>query len=465
MKGRAKLLAAAAALAVLAGAWCLAEAMAGEQAAAAEAAVEQEPELIFLSAGAAEDILGLSWSRAGESVSLLRDEAGDWVREDDPVCPIDQTAAQTLAAAAGNITARSVIGKVVDFEPYGLAEPVLTLTVVTSEKTVTYAVGGQTLAGEFYLSVEGENAVYTETGALLPAFAVTMDELIAMETVPEDIAEVTGVSVVTDVTVYEMKHTEESSGQWNSGAYRWFVTLGEETLPLEEKQAQMLCANVTEIEFLELVEWHGENPEAYGLDTPQGTATVTYAARDGGERTFFLEFGDYAGGNVYVRMGDSRRVYTAAGSVLDSLMYPDWEAMRPLDVFPVDMTTVTGAEIRLGGHTYDVEIITGESEMVGEVICYVSNGWTLDTAGAADWFRRLTALKAESTAEQMQGREELLSVTVFRDDEAQPEVMMTVWGYDSGRCLCVVNGEAWYFLSRADAEALVAEAESLLIIE
>lgn len=465
MKGRAKLLAAAGALAVLAGAWFLAESMARDQAETVESAVEPEPSLIPLSAGTAEDIRGLHWSRNGETVSLVRAETGIWEKSGDSECPIDQTAAAALAAAAGNITARSAIEKVTDLGPYGLTEPVLTLTVTTAEETVSYTVGGQTLSGEYYLRMEGENLVYTETGALLPAFDVTLDELVALETAPKDIGMVRSLSVTTDVAAYEMAYTEAASGQWNSGAYNWFVTQGGESFPLAADQALALYGNVTGIEFGKLVEWHGEDPEAYGLDEPQGTASVVYIDRDGIEKTFALEFGDYTGGDVYVRMVGSDRVYTAGGGVLDRLMYPDWEAMAPLDVFPADMAMVTGAEIRLGGHTYNVEIIIEESESAGDVVCYVSNGWTLDTDAAGDWFEHLTSLEAESPAGEAAGREELLAVTLFREDEAMPEVTLTVWGYDSSRCLCVVNGEDWYFLSRSDGENLVLEAESLFIIE
>ena len=465
MKGRTKLLAAAGALVVLAGAWFLAESMAREQGAAVEAAVEPEPSLIPLSPGAAEDIRGLQWSRNGETVSLVRVETGVWEKSGDSDCPIDQRAAAALAEAAGNITARSAIEKVTDPGPYGLAEPALTLSVTTADKTVSYAIGGRTLSGEYYLRIEGDDLVYTETGALLPVFDVTLDGLMELESPPGDIGMVRSLSVSTDVGAYEMVFGEGETGQWNSGAYNWFVTRGEETFPLAAEQAQALYGSVTGVEFKALVEWHGENGEAYGLDEPQGTASVVYIDRDGAEKTFSLEFGDYTGGDVYVRMAGSDRVYTAGGEVLDRLMYPDWEAMTPPEVFPADMATVTGAEVRLGGHTYNVEIIAETKESGEEVVCYVSNGWTLDTEAAGDWFAGLTSLEAESPAGEAVGREELIGVTLFREDETVPEVTLTLWSYDSGRCLCAVNGTDRYFLPRDDGEALVLKAESLFIIE
>lgn len=464
MKGRAKLLAAAVALAVLAGAWFLAESMARVQAAEA-AVVEPEQELIPLAAGTAEDIRGLLWSRNGETVSLERSETGVWEMSGDPDCPIDQKAAAELAAAAGNITARSAIEKVTDPGPYGLTEPTLTLSVTTGDKTVSYAVGGRTLSGEYYLRLEGDDLVYTEVGALLPVFDTTLDELMELESAPGDIGMVRSLSVSTDVGDYEMLFGEAEAGQWNSGAYNWFVTRGEERFPLAAEQAQALYGNVTGVAFKALVDWHGENGAAYGLDEPQGTASVRYIDRDGVEKTFGLEFGDYTGGDVYVRIAGSRRVYTAGGEVLDRLMYPDWAAMTPRDVFPADMEAVTGAEVRLGGHTYDVEIIAETKESGETVVCYVSNGWTLDAGAAGGWFEYLTSVEAESPAGEAAGREEWIGVTLFREDEIMPEVTLTLWSYDSGRCLCAVNGTDRWFLSRDDGETLVQKAESLFMIE
>ena len=101
-----------------------------------------------------------------------------------------------------------------------------------------------------------------------------------------------------------------------------------------------------------------------------------------------------------------------------------------------------------------------------ERVYYVSNGWTLEEEAAAQWFQALTALEAESAAAaETQGREELLSVAFRRDSESWPEVTLELWGYDSARCLCGVNGEDYYFVSRTEAEALAAAGEELLVIE
>lgn len=458
MKGRARLLAAAGALAVLAGAWFLADTMAMEQTAAlveAEGQEKTEAEPIGLSIGGAEEIRALTWSRNGEEESLVRSETGLWQRKNDPECPIDQTVAGVLAEAAGNITAWAAIENVRDMELYGLTEPVLTLTVSTADASETYAIGGRNLGGEYYLRRGEEWVVYTESGGLLPAFSLEMEDLLALDEPPADIGAIRSLSVATEVGGYEM--TEGESG--------WYAIAGQTQYPLGEEAAEELCGEIAGIQFLELVEWHGEGLETYGLDVPQGTAELAYVDRDGGERTFSLAFGDYADGNVYATIPESGRVYLVRGTVLDRLMYPDWEAMAPRGIVPEGVDGVIGAEVVLGGHTYEVEIITELQESGETLICYVSNGWTLDTAAARAWFSALLSLEGEQSAGTAEGREEILSATLRFSEEEMSSCKLTIRGYDSSRCLCEVNGERRYFLARETGETLAKEAERLFVIE
>lgn len=475
MKRGAKLLAMAVALAVLVGAWLLAESMAGRLAdkTEPEAAAAEEETVLRLSAGNAEDIRSLSWDWEGGRVELLRKgESAAWIYAGDSACPIDQRAVEPLIAAAADVTAGMSITGVTDFAQYGLDKPVMTVTVGTEDHRVTYELGGRTIEGEYYLRVDGTDTVYTEKGTLLPAFEITLEELLALETGPEDVASVTALSVVTDVSAWEMVYARETADVWYGGAYNWFVTAGEETFPLEAANAGALYGHVTDITFLELVNWHGDTAD-YGLDTPQGTASVDYVTKSGEEKTFALEFGDYTGSYVYVRVAGADEIYIAPGTALDGLMYPDWEAMTPMTVCPADLNLLAGVSVALGGHIYELEIHRESKETTDEngetvlleTVCYTANGWTLDDEAALAWLESLTTLEAESLADSETGREELLAVTLRWEDETYPEVAVVLESYDSARSLCTVSGEERYFVARTDGEALVLAAEALLIIE
>ena len=475
VKGKEKTAALIMALGILASAWLLAEFMAGRLGGESQTETAPREEPLSLAAGTAAELRGMAWSYGGESVALLWDEErGAWVNGEDGACPIDQEKLAPLVEAAAGVKAGMALRNVRDFAQYGLETPILSLTVTAENGEADYEVGNQTLTGEYYLRMDGRDTVYTETGQLLPAFQTTLGELLALETGPEDIAQVTELAVDTDAADYTLSYREGESESWFGGASDWTARMEDgEAIPLETGQAAALCKSVTEISFTGCADWHGEEDADYGLDSPQGTATVTYLTAKGETKTFSLTFGSYDGDSVYVRPGGAEIVYLAEGTVLDRLMYPDWEAMSPRTVCPVDRATVTGAEIRLGGHSYTLERHVAAEEAVDangdlvteERVYYVANGWTLESAAADAWLGRIEALEASGPAGEAQGREELLAVVFHRDSETWPEVSFSVWSYDSARCVCTVNEEERYFIPREEGEALVAQGEELLVIE
>ncbi len=461
------------ALLVLAGAWLLAESTAGRLGPREEEA-EVDTGAIVLSAAGAADVKTLSWSRGGESVSLTREEeTGAWVYTRDPLCPLDRSAVEFLVAAVGDVTGLMSITGVTDFAQYGLEEPMLTLTVETTDHTVTYQVGDRTITGEYYLRVDGTDTVYTEDGSLQAAFDVSLAELVAMESPPEDIFRVEALTVTGAAENYELLRPEEDSPLWYGSAYEWYVLRKGETSPVAAEKAMALWGQVAEISFLECVDWHEEHFRSYGLDVPQAEATLRYTTEEGEEKTFVLRFGRYAEDLVYVNIAGSEQVYLVAGTVPDELMYPDWAAMTPLTVCPVDLSALRAVTVALGGHTYEMEIFsetTQEVDTEGNIRqetteYYVANGWTLDRDGAASWLASLAGLTAESLGGESRGREELLSVTFHLENESWPEVTLSLWSYDSARCLCLVNGEEAYFILRTQGETLVTAAEQLLMPE
>lgn len=472
MKRRGKRLALLLSLGVLAGGWLLAEYMAGRLVISREEAAEAQEETILLSAGAASDIRALRWTYGEETVSLERD-GDDWVNTRDRDCPIAPEKVTPLMEAVSSVTAGLAIQGVTDFSQYGLDEPQAVVAVTVADHQVIYEVGNETIAGENYLRLDGTNTVYTESGGLLAAFSLGLEELLAYEAPPEDIASVTAMTVTTAGSGYELTHREEREDVWYGGYYDWYAVTAQETMPLEESTAKALYQAVTDIHFIQCVDWHEENFAQYGIDAPQATAQVTYTAQDGTEKTFTLRFGDYRSGFVFVNILGSERVYLASGTALDGLMRPDWEAMTPLAVCPADGESLTGLVVDMGGHTYDIAIHTESRQEVdshGNAVAettryYTANGWTLDAPSVEAWLENLFTLTGEGLARPAEGLETMLSVTFRFDSEAWPELALVLQGYDSTRCLCGVNGEQWYFLPRETAEALLAEAERFLILE
>ena len=450
--------------AVLAGAWLTAEYMDRAPAAEALAQADPSPEPIDLSVGRAREMTALSWSWEGQTVNLVWDEdTARWVNGDDETCPVDSAAAAALAKAAANVRASMAIQDATDLAQYGLDKPALTVVAATEEEIASYAVGNMSITGEYYLRRDGEDTVYLADESLA-AFRVGVEDILALEALPEDVAEVTGLAVQSEAGDYELL--------WRDGTEPgWYRVGGERSVPLEEDRVRALYETLLGTEFSSCVAWNAD-PEAYGLDSPQVRAELTCTDEAGRDVSFALEFGDYEGREVYVRFPGSDMVYLTAASVPDGLMYPDWSALEPAAVMQLDIGALAELRVTLGENSWDVlrleettERQAGEETVEVTDVIYSANGWVLDTKAVESWLGSLAGLAAETVPPVGEGRQTLLSVTLlWKDPEAVP-AEVELRNYDSARDLCIVGGDRYLLVPREGAEAVLAAAEELFTTE
>jgi hypothetical protein len=465
MKMRAKLAVLALALVVLAGAWFLAAYMAGQD----DQPPQTDPEeSVDISAGLERDITALSWSYQGQTVNLSYDGA-QWTSADYDACPIDQQAVEPLVQAVCSLTATVVSRDVETLDAYGLAEPALIVMAATADHIATYQLGSPSSGGGYYLRVDDSSTVYGVEDTLLETFSLGLADVISLDILPDDVAQVTALRVRTDVEEYTLLYDPALGQADYAGRYAWFRRQSEADTPLDAEKAQALCQLVLDMDVLSCVSWDGEDEALYGFDAPQGTVTLDYTDAQGQSGQTVLEFGAYGADGVYVRRAGEPVIYLAAGAALDGLMYPDWTALTPLYACPMDWQAVTRAVVTWQGQTYDIcryqettqqpTLDERQSQEITENI-YSASGWLLDADGVEAWLQALTALQGEQTALTASGREQLFSVSLY--DGGEEPVTMTVYTYDSARCLCVVDNGQELFVSRADAFALAAQLSEFL---
>lgn len=461
MKKRKKMAVLALSASVLAAAWLLAEYTLRQQTEQTLMPME-EAESIDLSIGRAREFVSLSWSWEGRTVNLRWDDgAACWMNAEDAGCPVDNASALALARAAAQTRASMVIENATDLGQYGLDEPSLVIVAATEDETAAYEVGNMSITGEYYVRLTGGNAVYLENGAL-SAFRVGLEEILTVDSVPADMTEVTGLRVSSEAGDYEMQFVSEPEPAW----YR----LGETSAQLKETRVRELIRLVREAELSECVAWDADLSE-YGLDEPILRVTMFYRDENGADASFSLEFGDYEGEEVYVRVPDSDRIYRTSAGIPDGLMYPDWSALELATVMTSpDLEHIHSIEVTLDGQSHEIlrleeerEVSAGEDEpvMVTDVI-YSANGWVLDTGRVEKWLTELAGMTVDESAPTGEGRGTLLSVTlVWQDPEGVP-AELELRSYDSEHDLCVVGGDRYLLVSRTEAEAILESANTLL---
>ena len=463
MKRGAKLAVLLVALLVLTGAWLLAENLSGRR--EAELAEHAHADLIDISAGEAEDITAIAWDYFGDTASLYCED-GVWLNANDERCPVDGDAVQPLVQAVAGLQAFDEIGDVTDFDQYGLADCAFTVIAGSADRTVTYDIGKTTADGAYYVRVDGADTVYTATSILAETFQIKLDDVLKLETVPQDIDLVTSVSVDTDAGAYELEYISGGEEVWYTPAYTWFLLdeNGEPSEPLDAGQTEALYTLATGIALTDCETWNAASLADYGLDEPQGTVRVEYLDRTGQAQSFGLEFGGYDNGDVFVHLSDSNMVYRVPGTVLDGLMYPDFAAMEPLTPAALDWDKLQSMYLELGDDSYSVSRNVSTPTEAGEEPedIFITGERSLDAGKVDDWLEQVGKLTADSRTAPTEGREKLFSLTFYQDSELYPEVTVAFRAYDSVHYLCVVNGAEYYLVSRTAAESVRDEALEFL---
>lgn len=390
-----------------------------------------------------DEIDALDWTYGGVRVTLERDADGVWLCPDEPDCPIDQSKAAIMLSAAAGVQGELYVESAESLSDYGMDEPELELTVRAGAAERRYAVGGYSeLAGAYYMTVDGGDAVYLESGSLTDSFWYDLENLVQLELVPSDVASYTSLTVTTDVQSYTLERVAEPLAVSYTDAFDWFAVADGAYTALDTEAVEALCKKAAEIDFAACETWNADDAALaeYGLDTPQGTVTVGYENESGEAASFTLEFGSYAaGGEVYVRVAGSKLVCRAEGTVLDAFMYADEAELLPEGFLALDGATVVSLYLETDG---------------------LANSVDTELADVQDFLTDLSDIYSTGAATDGASRDRLLSLSLTFEGDA-PGLTVAFYRYDSTSCVCVANGVS-HLVSRTTAEALAESAAALL---
>lgn len=443
MKRGGKLIALAAVLAVVLGVYFgVSAAVKKDEANQAELAAQTNSE--SLAVGGYDDIDFMDWTYGGVRVTLEKNEDGEWSCPDEPNCPIDQSKAAIMQSAAASVMGELYVEGAESLSDYALDEPELELTVRAGDAERRYTVGSYSeLAGAYYMTMDGGTDVYLEDGGLTGAFWYDLENLVAFESAPDDIARYTSLAVVSDGESYLFEHVDDPLSVSYTDAFEWFSKSSDGSYtPLDTDAVEALCDKAVDIEFTACETWDvdAETLFDYGLDVPQCFVIVSYETEDGEEKEYVLQFGDYAdGGEVYAFFAGSMSIYRAAGTALDAFMYADQDELRPENFLALDGATVATLELEADGLSRSVDV---------------------ELADVQDFLDDLAATYSTGTAPEGASREQLLSLSITFEGDV-PSLTAAFYRYDSTSCICVANG-ASYLVSRTGAEALAEAAGALL---
>ena len=109
-------------------------------------------------------------------------EDDKWVCENDKSLKLDKDAVQNLLTALKSVAAKEKLESYDSLSDYGLDQPSNTITVSDGEETTTFYIGNYNdMMQEYYLKIEGDDAVFLTDATLSDTFSVKPDSLVEQE--------------------------------------------------------------------------------------------------------------------------------------------------------------------------------------------------------------------------------------------------------------------------------------------
>ena len=257
-------------LVVLSGAYVGVKAyVAKQEAADAESAEEENPEIISI---ASADVKSIKFVIDKKEVTFEKD--GDsWVKSDETDFPVDQDKIDTLVSSLNSIKAERTLENVEDASEYELDQPDNTITVTTEDGETTVIQLGMendSTSQEYIDLNKDSSTVYVVSNSTFSSFKGTLYDFAKSGVFPTvDSSTVSKISVEGKDSSYVVEKDENSF---------WNITGDGETEKADSAKATSLASALSSMAYASYVNYNCAEDELsqYGLDKLYAEITVDY---------------------------------------------------------------------------------------------------------------------------------------------------------------------------------------------
>lgn len=405
-------------------------------------------------------VTNLSWTISKNTLSFTKDES--WLYDDDNNYPLDETKITSLLNVFKSFTSTYVIENVEDYDQYGLSSPICTINITTEDKTYTIKLGDESkMDKQRYVEI-GDGNVYLTASDPYDSYDIELNSLMLNDSIP----------VMKDVTSVTFSGNENYTITKTEGTSicdddEYFV----DDKSLDNNLVSTYLSKIKNLSLTNSVTYNvtDEELEEYGFNNPDLTITVNYKETGSSdEQTLTL----YVASNVeelekyneasdddkdessitrYVRMNDSKIIYSIASSTYNTLTSNSYDDLRHQEIFPGDKDSVTSMEISLDGTEYT---FTKEDDT------WKYNETEIDVETLTS---DLTSLDVDSFTTDTSSNTKEVSITLNLDNDDYPTYKMDFYRYDGNSCIVYVNDEPYAYVSRSSVVDIIEAIHQIVL--
>lgn len=340
---------------------------------------EEEDKSVDLVKLKADDVTAVSFKADDADVEF--DKKNDtWTEKSDADFPVNQDTVDNAVKGVASLTADQEISDVEDLSQYDLDDPQNTITLTTADGDTTLQVGMESSNNQYYVKkADDDKNVYLVSSTSLESFMGGLYDFAESGTFPS----------VTSATITDVKVDKEEGYELTQDADNlfWNVSDGKDTEKADTTKAGTVTSAIGSLAYDKFVDYNCTDDAKYGFDDPYAVVTVKYSEEEAVEsdedtedtdssedeqdtqtveKTLTIYVGDETGDDRYVKVDDSKEVYTITKDSLTDILDSTDADFYSLSVNYVSVNDLDTLEVKSddGDHTVDVvrETVKAEDE-------------------------------------------------------------------------------------------------------
>ena len=351
----------------------------------------------------ADDITAVSFTADQNEVEFDKKD-DSWTEKSDANFPVNQDTVDSAVKGVASLTADQEISDVEDMSQYDLDNPQNTITLTTADGDTSLQIGMESSNNQYYVKKEDDDKnVYLVSSTSIEPFMGTLYDFAESGTFPS----------VTSATITDVKVDKENSYELTQDADNlfWNVSDGKTTEKADTTKAGTVTSAIGSLAYDKFVDYNCTDDSKYGFDDPYAVITVKYteeeavesdedseestdadteesttdeAAADTSEdadasdedssedeqetqaveKTLTIYVGDETGDDRYVKVDDSKEVYTITKDSLTDILDSTMSDFYSMTVSYVSANNLDSLEVQSadGDHTINVVTETVKAE-------------------------------------------------------------------------------------------------------
>lgn len=348
----------------------------------------------------ADDITAVSFTADQNEVEFDKKD-DSWTEKSDANFPVNQDTVDSAVKGVASLTADQEISDVEDMSQYDLDNPQNTITLTTADGDTSLKIGMESSNNQYYVKKEDDDKnVYLVSSSSIEPFMGTLYDFAESGTFPS----------VTAATITDVKVDKENGYEITQDADNlfWNVSDGKTTEKADTTKAGTVTSAIGSLAYDKFVDYNCTDDSKYGFDDPYAVITVKYteeeavesdedseadendseatdeAATDTSEdadasdedssedeqetqtveKTIIIYVGDETGDDRYVKVDDSKEVYTITKDSLTDILDSTMSDFYNLTVSYVSSNDLDSLEVQSaeGDHTINVVTETVKAE-------------------------------------------------------------------------------------------------------